>query len=333
MATPSVLTFDAEGRAIEFEVWVDALQLFLQCDRADGLSLFDLTSGASPAPAADGDATVWSQWATRDAVARLAMRHHLPTAERAHFSLRSARRLPLAGDAAQARARGARALEELAGAVEAAVEMAEGVAVVVGVVAGVGALVAAVEAEKEAMVAVRAEVAEVEAVVEVAAAEVELVGAALRRGSAPVVRGGGAGPCTYDLRTGDRAGEQCGGPHSTQRCFGRLTYASRHPFPNAIEIPRWGELFRAGVAIFDLHYDAILAAMYAVTISDEGDCYRCFPPDPGIKAAALGAGEAAALGASESTAPGAGESALSGTASALATYTFTLDSGASRSFF
>ncbi|CAI7899177.1 unnamed protein product [Closterium sp. NIES-54] len=56
------------------------------CDRADGLSLFDLTSGASPAPAADADATVRSQWATRDVAARLAVRHHLPTAERAHFS-------------------------------------------------------------------------------------------------------------------------------------------------------------------------------------------------------------------------------------------------------
>ncbi|CAI7875305.1 unnamed protein product [Closterium sp. NIES-53] len=39
MATPSVLTFDAEGRAVDFEVWLDDLQLFLQCDRADGLSL------------------------------------------------------------------------------------------------------------------------------------------------------------------------------------------------------------------------------------------------------------------------------------------------------
>ncbi|CAI7823107.1 unnamed protein product, partial [Closterium sp. NIES-53] len=73
MATPSVLAFDAEGRAIDFDVWVDDLQLFLQCDRADGLSLFDLASGASPAPAADADATVRSQWATRDAAARLAM--------------------------------------------------------------------------------------------------------------------------------------------------------------------------------------------------------------------------------------------------------------------
>ncbi|CAI6008364.1 unnamed protein product [Closterium sp. NIES-65] len=79
------------------------------------------------------------------------------------------------GDAALARARGARALEELAGAVEAAVEAVEGVGVAVGVVAGVGASVAAVEAEAAAAVAVGAEVAEVAAVEEVAAEEVELV--------------------------------------------------------------------------------------------------------------------------------------------------------------
>ncbi|CAI7752524.1 unnamed protein product [Closterium sp. NIES-54] len=108
-------------------------------------------------------------------------------------------------------------------------------------------------------------------------------------------RGGGTGPCTYVLRTGDRAGEQCGGLHSTQRCFGRLTDAWRHQFPDATEIPRWGDLSRAGVAIFDLDYDAILAAMYAVSTSDEGDCYLCVLPGPGIEAAALGAGEAAAL--------------------------------------
>ncbi|CAI6001072.1 unnamed protein product [Closterium sp. NIES-65] len=73
--------------------------------------------------------------------------------------------------------------------------------------------------------------------------------------------------------------------------------------------------------------------MYALPTSDEGDCYLCVPPDPGIEASALGAGEAAALGASASAALGAGESALSGTTSAQALHTFTLDSGASRSFF
>ncbi|CAI5460254.1 unnamed protein product [Closterium sp. Yama58-4] len=86
MATPAVLTFDAEGRAIDFEVWLDDLQLFLQCDSKDGLLLFDLTSGASPAFAVDADSTVRSQWTTRDAAARLAVRSHLPSTERAHFS-------------------------------------------------------------------------------------------------------------------------------------------------------------------------------------------------------------------------------------------------------
>ncbi|CAI7883527.1 unnamed protein product [Closterium sp. NIES-53] len=65
--------------------------------------------------------------------------------------------------------------------------------------------------------------------------------------------------------------------------------------------------------------------MYALTNSAEGDCYLSVSPDPGI--------EAAAQGASASAAPGAGESALSGTAPTEASHTFTLDSGASRSFF
>ncbi|CAI7784474.1 unnamed protein product [Closterium sp. NIES-54] len=65
--------------------------------------------------------------------------------------------------------------------------------------------------------------------------------------------------------------------------------------------------------------------MYALTDSAEGDCYLSVPPDSGIAAAALGA--------SASAAQGTGESALSGTAPTEALHTFTLDSGASRSFF
>ncbi|CAI7870216.1 unnamed protein product [Closterium sp. NIES-54] len=57
------------------------------------------------------------------------------------------------------------------------------------------------------------------------------------------------------------------------------------------------------------------------------------PPDPGTVAAALGASVAAALGASASAAPGPGTSPLSGTAPTESLHTFTLDSGASRSFF
>ncbi|CAI7810161.1 unnamed protein product [Closterium sp. NIES-53] len=52
-----------------------------------------------------------------------------------------------------------------------------------------------------------------------------------------------------------------------------------------------------------------------------------------LRAAALGACESAAPGTRESAALGAGESALSGTESAQVFHTFTLDSGASRSFF
>ncbi|CAI7763090.1 unnamed protein product, partial [Closterium sp. NIES-53] len=87
------------------------------------------------------------------------------------------------------------------------------------------------------------------------------------------------------------------------------------------------------VAIFDLDFDAILAAMYALTDSAEGDCYLSVPPDPCIEAVALGASASAAPGAGESAAPGISESALSGTAPTEALHTFTLDSGASRSFF
>ncbi|CAI7874866.1 unnamed protein product [Closterium sp. NIES-53] len=146
-------------------------------------------------------------------------------------------------------------------------------------------------------------------------------------------RSGGVGPCTYVLCTGGHRGETCGLPHTAQRCFGRLTDAWRAQFPDAVELPRWGDLLRQNVAIFDLDFDAILAAMYDVTDSAEGDCYLSVPPDPGIEAAALGASASVAPGTGESAAPGAGESALSGTAPTEALHTFPLDSGASRSFF
>ncbi|CAI7774185.1 unnamed protein product, partial [Closterium sp. NIES-54] len=144
---------------------------------------------------------------------------------------------------------------------------------------------------------------------------------------------GGAGPCTYVLRTGTHSGEVCGLPHTTQRCFGCLTDAWRTQFPDAVELPHWHDLLLQNVPIFDLDFDAILAAMYALADCAEGDCYLSVPPDPGIAATALGASAAAAPGAGASAAPGAGASALSGTAPTESLHTFTLDSGASRSFF
>ncbi|CAI7848833.1 unnamed protein product [Closterium sp. NIES-54] len=85
MANFSVLRFDAEGRAISFDVWLDDLRLYLQSEARDGISLFLHTEGALPAPAA----TVvedHSKWLMRDATAHLTVRNHLPVAERVHFS-------------------------------------------------------------------------------------------------------------------------------------------------------------------------------------------------------------------------------------------------------
>ncbi|CAI7900058.1 unnamed protein product [Closterium sp. NIES-53] len=146
-------------------------------------------------------------------------------------------------------------------------------------------------------------------------------------------RSGSASPCTYVLCTGTRSGEVCGLPHTTQRCFARLIDAWRTQFPDAIELPRWNDLLLQNVRIFDLDFDAILAAMYALADITEGDCYLSVPPDPGTAAAALGASASAAPGAGACAAPGAGASTLSSTAPTESLHTFTFDSGASRSFF
>ncbi|CAI7742882.1 unnamed protein product [Closterium sp. NIES-54] len=116
---------------------------------------------------------------------------------------------------------------------------------------------------------------------------------------------------------GDRAGQTCGKFHSLHRCFSRLDDAWHAEFGDEAERPCWAELLRSRVDILSLDYDAILAAMYALSVCAAGDCYLCVPPDPGIEAAALGASE----------------SALPSTAPAEALHTFTLDSGASRCSF
>ncbi|CAI7806892.1 unnamed protein product, partial [Closterium sp. NIES-54] len=82
--------------------------------------------------------------------------------------------------------------------------------------------------------------------------------------------------------------------------------------------PHWADPLRSGVAISDLDFHVILCAMYALSVSAEGDCYRCVPPDPDIAAIALGASETGNF---------------PGTALAEALHTFMLDSGASRCFF
>ncbi|CAI7849950.1 unnamed protein product, partial [Closterium sp. NIES-53] len=85
MASLHVLAFDDEGRPIQFDKWLDDLQLYLLSHSRDSVSMFDHTSGASPAPPVTADSATLSQWLTREAAARLAIRNHLPLAKCAHF--------------------------------------------------------------------------------------------------------------------------------------------------------------------------------------------------------------------------------------------------------
>ncbi|CAI7854227.1 unnamed protein product [Closterium sp. NIES-53] len=59
--------------------------MYLLSDSRDSVSLLNHTSGAAPAPPDTAHSATCSQWLTRDAAARLAIRNHLPLAECAHF--------------------------------------------------------------------------------------------------------------------------------------------------------------------------------------------------------------------------------------------------------
>ncbi|CAI7780640.1 unnamed protein product, partial [Closterium sp. NIES-53] len=107
---------------------------------------------------------------------------------------------------------------------------------------------------------------------------------------------GGSDSCPYVIRTGVRAGQTCRKLHTEHHSFSCLDVAWRAEFGDDVELPRWADLLRSRIAIFDLDIDAILC----------------------IAAAALGASEPRTL---PSTVP------------AEALHTFTLDSGASRYFF
>ncbi|CAI7796402.1 unnamed protein product, partial [Closterium sp. NIES-53] len=58
MASLRVLAFDPGGRPIRFDTWLDDLQLYLLNDSKDNVSLFDIASGAAPAPPATADSPV-----------------------------------------------------------------------------------------------------------------------------------------------------------------------------------------------------------------------------------------------------------------------------------
>ncbi|CAI6008574.1 unnamed protein product [Closterium sp. NIES-65] len=152
MASPTVLIFDA---AVDFDVWVDDLQLCLW-DHFLSLCPTELTVDMLEEPLTAAETSIVAVGASRNdprapffegvppfPFSPLLLLLLLTTSLAPRWS---ALRLLLVGGAAAARARGARVVEGTAGAALVAVEEAEGVGVEVGVEAGVGALVASVAA-------------------------------------------------------------------------------------------------------------------------------------------------------------------------------------------
>ncbi|CAI5977163.1 unnamed protein product, partial [Closterium sp. NIES-64] len=260
------------------------LQLFLQCDRADDLSLFDLTSGASPA--------LLLMLIPLSALSG-------PPAMLLHVLLCVATSLPLSvrtlvigrrgvypsGRRRSSKGKGGKGAGELEGARGGAAAGGGGGSGGGGGTSGGGVVVVAAAAET--VVVVPAVV--VEAAAEVEAAEVEAVEAAAEE--AVVV-------------------EEVELVGVVPSSVAAVVVASA----------------RSGSSSSARGTSLRLSSFVSGTLGVRG-------PDPGIGTAALGACEAAALGASASALSGTGETALSGTASSSSSLTFTLDSGASRSFF
>ncbi|CAI7833544.1 unnamed protein product [Closterium sp. NIES-53] len=363
MASLRVLAFDHEGRPVQFDTWLDNLQLYLLSDSrtvfrrltlrqapilplppqltvrlAHRLLAFatveDLVSHLHTSDARYR-ATVPAEFLDRNQppmfitlyfiVTRLpdSLRSVLLVALHARPSLRGTPPLPLppptplpllptplvlrtlellllVRSTAAARARVAKVVEGAAGVVVGAVvEVVEAKEVVaaMGVVAGVGALVEAVEAAVGVAV--------------VAAVGMVVVGLAL---SVVVLEVASVSSSSVGARPSRPSSFTCGRLHTEHRCFSLLDDAWCAEFGDDVELHRWAYLLSSRVAIFDLDFDAILSAMYALSVSAEGDCYRCVPPDPGIAAPTLGARESGTL---------------PGIAPAEALHTFTLDSGSS----
>ncbi|CAI7822052.1 unnamed protein product [Closterium sp. NIES-53] len=386
MASLRVLAFDHEGRPIQFDTWLDDLQLYLLSDSRDSVSLFDHTSGAAPALPATADSATRSQWLTRDALYDAVVARYSSPATAALGRLLLPYLFPELSAFAtiedlvshlrtsNARYRAAASAEDhflsldptvlTIDLLEQHLLAAETSVVAVGAARCTPRTPFFEGCSRSPLAPSYASAAADDVP---GAKDVGAASASARRRSSKGKggRGGGGGSggggggssgggggsggggsggsgggsggfggggggsggsggrdsggsggyrtgahregsgggqrqqhgsCQYFIHMGDRAGQTCRKPHTQHRCFSRLDVAWRAEFGDKVERPCWAELLRSGVAIFDLDYDAILFAMYALCVSAEGDCYLCVPPDPDI--------EAAALGASESSLPG-----------------------------
>ncbi|CAI7785489.1 unnamed protein product [Closterium sp. NIES-53] len=344
MASLRVLSFHHEGHPIQFDTWLDNLQLYLLSDSSESVLLFDHKSGASLAPPATGDSATRSQWLTRDAAACLAIPNHLQLAECTHFGQHKTAKALY--DAVVARysspttaALGRLILPYLFPELSAFAIVED---LVTHLCTSNACYRAALPAEfldrNPPPLNVHHSLLHTEtSVVTVGAARgtprtpffegcspsplapsyafaatvdvlgAEDVGAASASGRCRSSKGkggrssgGGSGSGSGGGSggggsggggsggSGGGSGGFGGGGGGSGGSDGSGGSGSGGSRGGAVQK---GELLRSGVGIFDLDYDAILAAMYALSVSAEGDCYLCVPPDPGIEAAALGASD------------------------------------------
>ncbi|CAI7798534.1 unnamed protein product [Closterium sp. NIES-54] len=334
MASLRVLVFDHEGRPIQFDTWLDDLQLYLLSDSKDNVSLFDLASRAATAPPATADSSTHSEWLTRDAAARLAIRNHLPLVECAHFGQhRKAQALyntVVARYSSPATAALGRLLVPYLFPELSTFATVEDLVLLVALRARpslrgapplplppptpllllltslflrASRLLLQVRSAAAARARVAGVVVVAAAVVEVAAGVVE--GAAVEVVAAVgVVAGVGALVAVVEAVVGVAAAEAVG----------------------LMAVGLALDVSVLGVASISSTSDGARPCLPSSFVSDfcvgrlgdEGDCYRCVPPDPGIAAAALGASESGTL---------------PGIAPSEALHTITWDSGASCCFF
>ncbi|CAI7796467.1 unnamed protein product [Closterium sp. NIES-53] len=421
MASLRVLAFDHKGRPVQFDTWLDDLQLYLLSDIKDGVSLFDHVSSAATAPPTTADGATRSQWLSRDAAACLAIRNHLQLAECAHVGQhRTAQALY---DAVVTRysspataALGRLLLPYLFFELSTFATAEDLVSHLCTRDARYRTAIPAedhflsldptsltvdlleqhlftAETSAAAVCAARgtlhppffkgppppplapsyasAAAADVSVAEDVGAASAS---AKRRSGKGKGGKGGGGGSGGGGGGSGSSGGGSSGGGGGggigggsggsggdgggsggsgggggsgtggggtgaqrvgygvARMSFARVTVLVRlaggftlsttaSPTLTTlddVELPRRADLLRSRIAIFDLDFDAILFAMYALPVSAEGDYYRCVPPEPGIAAAALGASESGTL---------------PGNAPDQALHNFILDSDASACFF
>ncbi|CAI7791528.1 unnamed protein product [Closterium sp. NIES-53] len=383
MASLRVLVFYHEGRPVQFNTWLDDLQLYLLSDSKDSVSLFDLASGAATAPPATADGSTRSQRLTRDAAAHLAIRNHMPLAECAHFGQHwIAQALyddVVARYSSPATAALGRLLmpylfpelsafttvEDLVSHLRASdtrylTRLPDHFLSLDPTSLTVDLLEQHLLEAETSAIAVGAARGTPRPPFFEGAKRCNSKGKGSRGGGGGSVSGdggssgGGGGGATVGGSggsggsgggsggSGGSGGGGTGSGGTGARRVGsgggqRQQQQRRSETPSPQQLGEWflrgasrggcSYVIRTGdragqtcgrIAIFDLDFDAILSAMYALSFSAEGDCYRCVQPDPGIAAAALGASKSGTL---------------PGTAPAEALHTFTLDSGASHCFF